>query len=205
MVRPLRFLFLCFLSAYAGPLLAQESGETVALRAGDVLRITVWRNPEFTGEFTVLHDGALSHPLLREVRVAGSRITAVEQSIRSLLSKFESNPQIVIEPLYRIVVGGEVRTPGIHLVSPAATVAEAVATAGGLTDQAKSDEVRLYRGGKLITVDLTSPDPAGMAHQPIRSGDQLFVERRVSIFRDYIAPAGSILAALAAVANILLR
>ena len=70
---------------------------------------------------------------------------------------------------------------------------------------AHRDPVRiLLRDGEERWIDLTSPQ-SGLAQSPVRSGDQIFVERRTSIFRDFVAPAGSIIAALAAVANIILN
>jgi polysaccharide export outer membrane protein len=175
------------------------------LRPGDVLRITVWRNAEMSGDFAVLGNGTLAHPLYSALRVAGMPLEAVEDSLRVFLRRFESSPAFVVEPLYRITVGGEVRSPSVYELPPSTTVAEAVATAGGVTERGKLDAVRLHRGGQIMLVDLTDPTPGATASSPIRSGDQLFVERRVSIFREYIAPAGAITAALAAIANILIN
>ena len=42
------------------------------LRPGDMLRITVWRHPEMSGDFAVAPDSTLVHPLYQAVRVAGS-------------------------------------------------------------------------------------------------------------------------------------
>jgi polysaccharide export outer membrane protein len=180
------------------------SGDPV-LRPGDALRVTVWRKPEFSGDFTVLTDGALAHPLLRVVRVAGTPMPTVEANIRAFLTRFETDPGFVVQPLYRIMVGGEVRNPSVYQLPPSATLAEAVAVAGGVTDRGKLQSVRLQRTGSVAVLDLTDANPAALANTPIRSGDQLYVARRASIFRDYIAPAGSIAAALAAIANIILR
>src|SRR5215218_6153155 len=39
--------------------------EAVSLSPGDSVRITVWRKPEFSGDFIVAPDGTISHPLYR--------------------------------------------------------------------------------------------------------------------------------------------
>ena len=187
----------------AGPLYAQApvSG---TLRPGDVVRVAVWREPQLSGEFTVAENGSITHPIYRELRVAGKTIAEVEQMFRGLLSRLTSSPQFVIEPLVRVGVGGEVRTPNLYTVSPVMTIAEVVALAGGSTDRGRLESVRLNRGGRETIIDLKTPG-ASMAQSPVQSGDQIFVDRRPSVFREVIAPAASVLAALAAVANIIIK
>ena len=63
---------------------------------------------------------------------------------------------------------------------------------------------RLFRGGREYMIDLSRPE-RGMGLDRVQSGDQILVARRSSVFREYIAPAGSIIGALAAVLNILTR
>jgi protein involved in polysaccharide export with SLBB domain len=77
-----------------------------------------------------------------------------------------------------------------------------VALAGGVTETGRPRDVRLLRGGVETRIDLAAP---ATALAPIRSGDQIFVDRRTSVFREYIAPAGGLIAALAALANLLIN
>jgi polysaccharide biosynthesis/export protein len=191
---------LCVPSAFGQAL---EEGAT-SLTPGDALRVTVWRRADLSGEFPIAEDGTVTHPLLRSVRVVDVPLTTVETRMRQFLSVHEANPQFVLEPLLRVSVGGEVRQPSLYRLPPETSIAEAVALAGGATERGRLERVRLFRAGQEIRVDLTRPE-AGLAQRPIRSGDQIFVDRRVSIFREYIAPAGSITAAAAALLNILLR
>lgn len=198
-------LLATLLLLFPAPRAAQQPEPVPMLRPGDVLRVTVWRNPELTGDFTVQDDGTLAHPLYREVRVAGLPPAAVDDALHAFLARYEVSPSFVAQPLFRVVIGGEVRNPSIYPLPPTTTLAEAVALAGGVSDRGKLEAVRLQRAGTRQVVDLTDPVPGALANTPIRSGDQLFVERRVSVFREYIAPAGSILAALAAIASLIIR
>jgi protein involved in polysaccharide export with SLBB domain len=52
-------------------------GTNGALNPGDVVRITVWRKPELSGDFIIAGDGSVSHPLYRDVRVTGMPLAAV--------------------------------------------------------------------------------------------------------------------------------
>lgn len=174
------------------------------LRPGDGLRITVLRHPDLSGEFSVTGDGTLLHPLYRQLNVAGVPISEVDAMVRSLLARFEVNPEFVVDPLFQVAVSGEVRQPNLYVLRPSSTVAQAVALAGGATERGRLDRVRLFRGGEEHMIDLSAPNP-GLGMEPIQSGDQIIVTRRTSVFRDYIAPGGSVVAALAAVLSVLLR
>jgi protein involved in polysaccharide export with SLBB domain len=197
---------LALIALLAAPPLAAQSSSSgdLILRPGDVVRVTVWRSAELSGEFAITGDGTLAHPLYRDVVVGGVDVATAEQRIRQLLSGLESNPRFVVQPLLRVSLGGEVRQPSLYTLPPETSIAQAVAMAGGATERGRLDRVRLLRGGGEVRVDLTDPQ-GGWAQSLIRSGDQLFVERRVSVFRDYIAPAGSIVAALVSLVGIATR
>lgn len=206
MIQKFLLSVLLVLSVWGAPAAApaQSSAEGTTLAPGDAVRITVWRKPDLTGEYPIAEDGSISHPLFREVRVTGVALPVVDQRLRDYLSRLEANPQFVVQPLLRVSVGGEVRQPSLYRLPPETSLAEAVALAGGATERGRLERVRLFRGGEEILIDLTRPE-IGAAQQPIRSGDQIFVARRASVFREYVAPAGSITAALVALANLVLR
>lgn len=173
------------------------------LEPGDAVRIEVWRQPELSGEFMVDADGAIMHPLYRSIDAAGVEFDTLEARVETMLRRYESQPEFVVQPLLRVSVGGEVRQPSLYRLPPATTIAEAIAQAGGVSERGDLEDVRLFRGGREIEVDLTRPEQ-GYAQEPIRSGDQLYVQRRTSIFRDYIAPAGGLFAAAATIVNIII-
>ena len=195
------FLALLALGATApGPLSAQldrPDTRSQQLRPGDMLRIQVWRQPEFSGEFFITDDGFIGHPLFRSIYAINRPISEVEDAVRLFLMDFESEPNFVIEPFFQVAVGGQVRQPNVHPLRPGTTVAEAVAMAGGVTDEGRLDRVILRRGADQFRVDLT--DAASTARlTPIRSGDEIVVERRKNWLREFILPVlystGSILA-----------
>lgn len=166
---------------------APAAGSAVVLVPGDGLRVGVWRQAELSGEFMIAADSTLRHPLYRAIKVAGVPMELVEQRMRSYLQQLEANPQFVLEPLLQVTVSGEVRSPSIYTLPPEVTVAQAVVRAGGATEAARTDHVRLRRGGQEYVVDLTYPDLEA-AQTPIRSGDQIIVPRRFNFFRERVAP-----------------
>lgn len=196
------FLAFALAAVFApGLLSAQEPAPRPVLRPGDAVRITVWRKPEFTGEFELAPDGSIIHPLYRTLNVASIPLAEVEQRIGAYLQRYETTPQFVVEPLFRVVVSGEVRQPNVYLVPEATTVAQAVGRAGGATERGRLDQVRVLRGTQELVVDLTQPGTAGTE---VRSGDHVVVRRRTDVFREYVVPAVNMLAAVASVISIII-
>jgi len=190
------------------PISAQTpTSETLAvssLNPGDQVRIAVWRQPEFSGDFTISGTGTINHPLYREIQVTGVPLSTVDERIRAFLTKYITNPQFVVQPLVRIVVAGEVRTPNVYSVPPETTIAQALALAAGPTDRGNLSKAKIVRDGQEIPVDLTRAD-SDVGRLQIRSGDQILIPRKSSGFKDYAGPLFSGIAAAAALVNIFLR
>jgi polysaccharide export outer membrane protein len=174
------------------------------LSPGDAIRVEVWRNKELSGEFPIAANGSITHPLYRELKVAGVPLSVVEDEFRVFLSKYESNPAFTLTPLLRVIVAGEVRQPNIVTVPAGTTVAQVIAMAGGPTERAQLEHVQLVRQGTRQTLDITHPEAAAI-NIPVNSSDEILVPRRRNIMQDVIAPSSSILAALAAVTSVVIQ
>ena len=203
-----RYLLAMLSLFFVNDILAQTPGDVTLgdtrLAPGDQVRITVWRKAELSGDFVISPDGTVAHPLYREVRVSGIPLPMVEERLRTFLTRYETNPQFVILPLMRVVVAGEVRQPNILSVPPGTTVSQAIVLAGGPSERGKLETVQLVRENRSVTVDLTRPD-SDEGQIPVRSGDQVIVDRRGAPFREYISPIASSVAAIAAIVSIFLR
>ncbi len=163
------------------------------IRPGDAVRITVWRNPELSGEFQVSEDGSIQHPLYQSVRVDGATRAELTRRLADALSRYEASPQFVAVPLLKVAVGGEVRQPNLYRLPMETTIAEAVSMAGGVTERGKLRSVRLIRQSEQRSINLLDPGEAAVT---VRSGDQIFIERRRDILREYVGPLASVLAAI---------
>jgi len=177
--------------------------EPVTLSAGDSVRITVWRRPEFSGDFIVSPDGTISHPLYRTVRVGSIPFATAESNLRTFLARFEQDPQFVMEPLVRVAVSGEVGRPQVFVVRPETSVAEAVAQAGGPNQFGKRDRVRVLRRQpngvqRELYVNLLDPE-SGTGSIRVHSGDQIVVDRKKSFFREVFLPGLSVLGSAASI------
>jgi polysaccharide export outer membrane protein len=177
--------------------------EQTVLSPGDTLRITVWRKPEFSGEFVIGADGTVIHPLFRAVRVAGVPIATAEANIRNFLLQYDQNPQFVMEPLLRVAVSGEVTRPAVFAVQPRTTIAEAVARAGGTTQNGNRRKVRVIRaeqGGpqRVSLANLQDPEDP-VASSIVHSGDQVVVDRKKSFLRDILLPTFTVIGSIASI------
>jgi protein involved in polysaccharide export with SLBB domain len=173
------------------------------LAPGDMVRIAVWRRPELSGDFIVAPDSSITHPLMREVKVAGVPFGTVENRVHAFLLKFDANPAFVISPLLRVFIGGEVRAPNVYSVPPGTTVAQAIGLAGGPTDRAELERVILERRQSRTVLDLAAESPSAMVE--VRSGDQVLISRRRSVFTDIVAPAASVIGAAAAIVSVIVQ
>lgn len=206
-----------FLACAAPPGCAQSAGAprseatvapvpvgAAALQPGDVVRITVWRKPELSGEFRVSRDGTIAAPFYLGVAVGGVPISEVVSRIRAHIEQWESQPQVLVEPMFQVTVGGEVQRPDLYTLHPSTSVGQAVLLAGGPTTRANLRRVSLYRAGEQLRVDLKDPRDA-LAQSPIRSGDYLVVEAARPIIKEYVMPVLLAIGATASIARLFIR
>ena len=178
--------------------------QTQELSAGDVVQIQVWRQPDYSGEITVGADGNLLHPIYRNLRVEGMTVSEVRAEIESELTRYIQGALVVVEPLFLVSVGGEVREPGVYPMLRGTTVAEAVAMAGGPTNVARLDEVRLLRDGTEYLLKLEAEELLTFGELRLASGDQILVERQseFSVWRDVVGPTATLAALLLTILRI---
>lgn len=183
---------------------AMPAADEAPLRPGDHVRVTVWRSPELSGEFAVGADGRLQHPFYNDVRAVGVTAEALRENIRLRLATLDQNPEFLVEPLLRVAVGGEVRTPNLLNVAPGTTVADAILLGGGITENGRMDRVKLLRAGRERTLDLRRANP-GQALLAVESGDQVIVGARKSFFSTYVVPGSSLVGALGWLVTLIAR
>ncbi|MBB4634706.1 polysaccharide biosynthesis/export family protein [Longimicrobium terrae] len=198
-----RIFVLVILALFGAVPAAAQTGADVSVRPGDQIRLAVWRQPDFSGDFPVAPDGTIQHPLLSEVRVAGATRAQIREQILRTLQRYEREPQFVFDFLYRVGVSGEVRLPNLYTLTPETTIVQALAAAGGASDNARLDQAVLLRDGRETIIDLLRPTPE-VAAMKVQSGDILRLPRRTQRLRETVSFGSSIIAALGSVAGAIL-
>jgi polysaccharide export outer membrane protein len=122
----------------------------------DVLRIDVWKENEISRSVPVRPDGKISLPLLNDVQAAGLTAMELANNISEGLKKFITNPQVTVSVTdinsRRVYVTGEVTRPGAYPLLPNMTVLQALTSASGFTQFARTKKIYVLRneGGKQV-------------------------------------------------------
>ena len=151
-----------------------------------------------SGEYEVAPNGTLRHPLYNQVRIAGLSMDSVRARLIVFLRDYQREPLIDLAPLVRVSVLGEVRNPGSYLLPPESSPIDAVLKAGGATANAKDRQVVVERDGVRRTVHFSDND-VNTAYLLVRSGDELYVPKRRSIFREIVQPVAILISATASI------
>ena len=157
----------------AGPSSA-ASDNAYRLGAGDRLRVIVFGEEDLSGEFEVDDTGAVSLPLVGQVRAEGETLRTFEEGVREQLREgYLKDPRVSIQVInYRpFYIIGEVNEPGEYPFVSGMNVLNAVALAGGYTPRAATSKVLITRDGK----EARYPVSAGTRLEP---GDMLKVPER---------------------------
>jgi len=136
-------------AAQPSPSAAPQSPAEYLVRAGDLLHVFVWREPELTREVRVRPDGKLTMPLIGEVNAEGQTPEALSLGISEKLRKFLNGPQVTVGVIQastlRFFVMGRVVKPGEYPLLARTTVLQGLALAGGLAEYAKAEDILVIR------------------------------------------------------------
>jgi polysaccharide export outer membrane protein len=157
---------------------------------GDILKISVFKNPDLTLQARVSEVGAISFPLIGSVQVSDLTLPAAEKKIGELLKEggFVVNPQvnILLETAFgnQVSVLGEVNKPGRYPLDAAGGhLSGMLATAGGIMATG-SDTVIVsgVRGGKPFRRDIDVVKAAMEGNTAddvlLAGGDTIFVNHQ---------------------------
>jgi len=116
---------------------------------GDKLRIEVYKDAQLSQSLQVRPDGKITLPLIGDIPASGRTSNELRDVITNSLKEYNTNPVvtvIVVETVPpTIYVMGEVNNPGPQPLSGEVTVLQALATAGGFKDFAKTKDIRIQR------------------------------------------------------------
>ncbi|HVY12478.1 MAG TPA: polysaccharide biosynthesis/export family protein [Alphaproteobacteria bacterium] len=152
-----------------------DDGLGYILGVGDKLRITVFGEPDLSGEFQVSSTGTVSMPLINEVPASNLSLRRFRAAVLRRLAKgYLKHPHVSVEVLnYRpFFILGEVMKPGSYNYVVGMTVITAVAVAGGYTYRADSDDIRIKRGG------LNAKEEEAKEDTMVQPGDVINVTER---------------------------
>ena len=141
------------------------------LGPGDILKISVYNNPDLTTETRVSDAGTLTFPLLGPVDVNGLTAAAAEKKLGGLLEsggflkKAQVNILITQIQNQQVSVLGQVNRPGRYPIEGKRTVLDLLALAGGINPDGGDTVALIHKRDGNTVKDII--DVVGM----VRSGD----------------------------------
>ncbi|MEM7767033.1 MAG: polysaccharide biosynthesis/export family protein [Pseudomonadota bacterium] len=126
--------------------------DTLLIGPADMLEISVFGVPELDGRYQVDYLGRIKMPLVGEVNAMGLSTYELSGELESRLEEsYLQNAQVNViveesmDALREITVEGSVEKPGIFPISDDLTLLQAVALAGGPSENANPGRVVVFR------------------------------------------------------------
>ena len=175
------------------------------LRPGDILDIVVYREKELSNKYLIDSRGFVQIPGLGVIQAAGLDPTQVKAALEeSLRQRGFERPELSVQPLVRVSVLGQVRTPGLYPVDPGTSLLQLITLAGGPIENADLRKTRVVRDGRAYTVDLESALAGSSAGRIVLySNDYVVVPRRTGLTRENLAFAFGVASTLLTVVNLI--
>lgn len=168
---------------------------------GDVLSVKVWNQPDlntFTASGSnnkqvsqgtwVDESGHIFYPLAGRLKVRGKSLPEVRQMLTQRLARYIKDPQVDVNIAefrsQSISVNGAVKQSGnFQLTNVPLTLVDAVAQAGGFTEQADTDRIKWTHKGQDHTVSLNDIMAHGdlAKNRLLADGDIIYVPNRDNV------------------------
>jgi polysaccharide export outer membrane protein len=145
---------------------AEGDGDSYVIGQADELEIQVWQEPDLSRSATVRADGKVSLPMIEDIKAEGLTIKQLRELLADKYKDLVTAPVVsvmVTKPFSAtFFVTGKVAKPGEYALVKQTTLLQAIATAGGFTEWAKTGKLAVIRkGGQRLRVsydDVVSGD-----------------------------------------------
>ena len=155
---------------------------------GDILDLSFPYTPEFNQTLTIQPDGFISVRGVGDIHVEGETVPEIEAGLRAAYAKIMNNPDVTVTlkkfNMPYFIASGQVAKPGKYDLHGDTSLMEALAIAGGLSDQAKSSHVFLFhrvskQWVQVKKIDVKKMMTAGNLQEDldIKPGDLIWVPK----------------------------
>ena len=131
------------------PVTEKVPGDEYVIQPGDVLAISVWREPNLEKDVLVRPDGILNFPLAGDVPAAGKTVEQLRKELADRLTKFVPDPVVLVSVKAvagnKIYVVGKVNKPGEYPTNRPVDVMQILSMAGGLSPYASENKIKILR------------------------------------------------------------
>lgn len=121
------------------------------INPGDILQVSVWKEPDLQREVLVNPDGHLAFPLAGDMLAEGKTVEQLRLELTEKLSRFIPDVVVTVAAIQlngnKVYVLGQVARPGEFVMNRATDVMQALGIAGGPSAFADLDKIRILRRG----------------------------------------------------------
>jgi len=173
-------------AGFSRQVISSAEGDYV-LSSGDMVEISIFREPDLAARSMIARDGTVQLPLLREVNLAGMTVRAARDMLAKLYGqKYLVNPQVYLNVVQfaerKFTIMGQVAKPGSYDLQGGQSLdlLEVIGMAGGFTRIADRGRVLIRRktgNGKseIIKADAKRMAEGKAAIIEVKPGDVITV------------------------------
>jgi len=140
------------------------------------------KNNQLIQDYLVRRDGTAELPVIGLLKVQGYTTIQLEDTLTELLSKNYINPfvQIKLSNQRIIIFPGRGEAKVVYLSNVNTTLLEVIALAGGLSEDARANSIKLIRKNKnkreIYKIDLSTIQGLKQAEMIVQSNDYVYVD-----------------------------
>lgn len=152
-------------------------------QVGDRVVLIVSGEEEMSDTLTVRMGPSVDVPVVGNISLHGVLRSELDQHLTEELGRYIRDPRVEARALIRVLVQGEVGTPGFLLTPAETLISDLISMAGGPTGAANLTEMRVERGGESIwegeAMETAVVQGRTLDQMNLQAGDRLFVPERV--------------------------
>ncbi len=163
--------------------LADSNPDTYRIGVEDELQISVWREPDLSGNCVVRPDGKITLPVINEVYVVGLKTDELQTVLSEKLKPIVNEPQVTVIVRQirsrKVYLFGSVQHQGAFTLNGRKTILELIGEGGGFSPFAKVKGMYILRttAGKQARIPFNYKNAiAGRAENfVLQPGDMVIV------------------------------
>ena len=154
------------------------------------------RNTQQIQDYLVRRDGNVELPIIGLLKVEGLTSVELEETLTKILSKDYINPYVQIRFTNQrvIVFPGKGQARVVYLTNVNTTLLEVIALAGGLTNDAKANSIKLIRKVKnkreIYKIDISTINGLKQAEMIVQSNDYIYVDFKPRVATSILTEVG---------------
>lgn len=155
-------------------------------------------------DYRIERDGTVKLPLIGNYKLAGLTLREAESKLEELYANYYVKPYAnlkIINKRVTVFPGNAGTAKVIYLTNNNTSVIEAIAYAGGITDDGKAYKVKLIRNDgtpkpKVYLIDLSTIEGVTAGRTAVLANDIIYVEPRYRLARTLVTEVAPILSLL---------